>query len=492
MESFAGSTSELLRQAIAAAQGGQRERAQSLLMRVLELDERNVQAWLWLSGVVKQEEDRITALENVLALDPSNQAAVQGLEQLRRQRVQHLLQQGIESAQKGWVKEANQYLRRVVELDERNVTAWLWLSSVVGNLDEMEVCLQNVLAIDPDNAAAQRGLEQVQQQKSEHAPKFVEATAAAPSIGATDILEALPGDDLTKKDVPPTPSNEYGCPYCGKPTDPEDERCPSCRGNLWVRFRQQEHRSTWFWVALTMQIFTTAWYFLTLFLLLAALIILLEFEYGIEFRNPLAIMRVYFGATSGIPPDIVQKILQTIPRALFFSLLLPVGFSAAVLVGLLFRWRPAYFAFLANALYTVVIAFATTLNKYGPGGLIMGTGLFFPILSLVAAFQMRDDFFMEKRRILLRTDPDISGGLGYLVRGREYARLKMWALAAVHLERATGQMPHEVEGCIWLALSYIETDRYDSAKWALDQARRINTNDPRIADVAKALEKRQG
>src|SRR5215210_638691 len=70
---------DLLQQGIAAARAGQREQARALLMQVVEVDERNEQAWLWLAGVVDTPEDIRTCLQNVLDLNPANQQAQQGL-----------------------------------------------------------------------------------------------------------------------------------------------------------------------------------------------------------------------------------------------------------------------------------------------------------------------------------------------------------------------------------------------------------------------------
>src|SRR5215470_18269566 len=72
-------TEELLQQGIAAARTGRREEARALLVQVVEADERNVQAWLWLAGVVDDPEDMRTCLENVLDLNPGNGKAQQGL-----------------------------------------------------------------------------------------------------------------------------------------------------------------------------------------------------------------------------------------------------------------------------------------------------------------------------------------------------------------------------------------------------------------------------
>ncbi|MCG8346519.1 MAG: hypothetical protein MI924_01905 [Chloroflexales bacterium] len=61
---------------------GDKARAVELLMRVVQADENNAEAWLWLSGAVDDIEDQMIALENVMALDPGNEYARQGLEWL--------------------------------------------------------------------------------------------------------------------------------------------------------------------------------------------------------------------------------------------------------------------------------------------------------------------------------------------------------------------------------------------------------------------------
>ena len=63
-----------------------REQARELLLQVVEQDHTNVQAWLWLSTVVDDQNARYTCLSNVLALDPDNKQAKAGLAWLERQR----------------------------------------------------------------------------------------------------------------------------------------------------------------------------------------------------------------------------------------------------------------------------------------------------------------------------------------------------------------------------------------------------------------------
>ena len=72
-----------LRQGIAAAKAGNDEQARELLLKVVDVDEYNEQAWVWLSGVVGSDEDREICLENVLAINPDNHLAQAGLAYLR-------------------------------------------------------------------------------------------------------------------------------------------------------------------------------------------------------------------------------------------------------------------------------------------------------------------------------------------------------------------------------------------------------------------------
>jgi hypothetical protein len=72
-----------LNQAILAVKAGRKAEARRLLESVLDADERNEQAWLWLSGVLDDVEDRTICLENVLTINPDNQVARQGLAALR-------------------------------------------------------------------------------------------------------------------------------------------------------------------------------------------------------------------------------------------------------------------------------------------------------------------------------------------------------------------------------------------------------------------------
>jgi hypothetical protein len=67
-----------LEQAISAARSGDRQAARRLLAGILRRDPRNAGAWLWMSGVVDDDAQRIECLQRALTLDPENRAAPAG------------------------------------------------------------------------------------------------------------------------------------------------------------------------------------------------------------------------------------------------------------------------------------------------------------------------------------------------------------------------------------------------------------------------------
>lgn len=69
----------MVREGINAYKAGRREEARALLLKATELDQYNEQAWLWLSGLMDTPDDQRTCLENVLAINPNNERARQGL-----------------------------------------------------------------------------------------------------------------------------------------------------------------------------------------------------------------------------------------------------------------------------------------------------------------------------------------------------------------------------------------------------------------------------
>jgi len=114
--------------------------------------------------------------------------------------IAELLHQGIAAAKAGQNERARDLLLQVIDQDDSNEQAWLWLSSVVESLDDRRLCLQNVVAINPDNVYAQAGLRQL---KAAVASPLVEESVAPPLVEGQDL-------DLESTPLSPHPSPPMG------------------------------------------------------------------------------------------------------------------------------------------------------------------------------------------------------------------------------------------------------------------------------------------
>lgn len=73
-----------LQEGISAARAGQKARAYQLLTRATQDPSSAEHAWLWLSGVIEREDERLFCLDNVLRLNPNNDPAKRGATMLRQ------------------------------------------------------------------------------------------------------------------------------------------------------------------------------------------------------------------------------------------------------------------------------------------------------------------------------------------------------------------------------------------------------------------------
>lgn len=74
---------QLTQDGISALKSGDKERAQQLFIAALQEDGDDLQAWLWLSGAVESDSDRLECLEQVLRIDPLHALATKGVAQLK-------------------------------------------------------------------------------------------------------------------------------------------------------------------------------------------------------------------------------------------------------------------------------------------------------------------------------------------------------------------------------------------------------------------------
>src|SRR5260221_12726872 len=124
---------------------------------------------------------------------------------MANEQAKQILQQGIAAARAGQQAEARQLLQEAVKRDPQSEAAWLWLSSVAKDDKERIFCLKQLLAINPQNENAIKGLRQLgigadgqplpaQRQASTSAPA---STPAQPSAAATAGIPVVDDQRLT-------------------------------------------------------------------------------------------------------------------------------------------------------------------------------------------------------------------------------------------------------------------------------------------------------
>jgi hypothetical protein len=69
------------------------------------------------------------------------------------------LEDAIQNIRMGNHDQGRQILESLLDQDENNENIWLWMSTVVDGDEDREICLENVLALDPNNVLAKNGLE---------------------------------------------------------------------------------------------------------------------------------------------------------------------------------------------------------------------------------------------------------------------------------------------------------------------------------------------
>lgn len=142
--------------------------------------------------------------------------------------VKGMVDSAVAALKAGKKSEARTTLTQAVDLDPKNEQAWLYLSALVPSLEEQEICLENVLTINPGNDRAKKALDIVldKQGKPPRSAAPPPAPAPPPPAPAADSgwdsvnsgsggggwgdIDVANWDDLvssvTPSDPPPTPS----------------------------------------------------------------------------------------------------------------------------------------------------------------------------------------------------------------------------------------------------------------------------------------------
>jgi tetratricopeptide (TPR) repeat protein len=468
-----------------------------------------------------------------------------GAADLQAGQVDEWLREGIAAIKAGQDERARELLIRVVACDEGNAQAWLWLSGVAESLEDRKVCLENVIEIDPDNAAAHKGLawveQQVQQQMDQPTSSLpsssqeVSPFTVSPEEASVDLAPMLEPPVLERTRTPVTLAaalleedfasqrsvldlEPEAAPVVADPEPPaeiQDLSPISSNAAVLGDLVSGEQSAEPVVFPSTRDEFSNEY---------ACPYCAAVTEHDdkrcgacgkdlwVKFRkyeersswlwvlvafqafNTLALLMlpfaIYFGGPEllellGASSKVETLLSSGVLTVIALLAALPGLFSCAVLAGLYFRWRVVYWLFLAEALIEVIgsiLAMAFVHPLTGIPGFISA------MARTVLVFQIGGDFEWNRRRILLRTDRGLKSSVEYLMRADFYTKQKMWAMAVVHIRAAQGLLPDRLDCHTALAVAYIRLKRYDLAERALFHAKQLAPGDPRLAELETLLD----
>jgi len=191
-ESDAAKSNEALIEGIKAAQSGDRESARTALLCAAKLDAKNENAWLWLASISEYPEELMAFLENVLAINPQNERALQWMAGTKALLSKTFVQRGADAAEADRKMYAEDCFKKALDYDAGNTAAMLWLASLTNDHDDRVTFLRRVLSIDPENPAAKNALESIRSEEEGSAFTLIKSAALRGDIeGALSDLSAF-------------------------------------------------------------------------------------------------------------------------------------------------------------------------------------------------------------------------------------------------------------------------------------------------------------
>ena len=394
--------------------------------------------------------------------------------------IDRLLREGIAAARAGQKERARQLLLQVIAVNEEVEAAWLWLSGVVEDPQEQQICLENVLALNPDNKAAQAGLRWLREQgligpvepeppPPPPAPVAIEPEPPPPPPTPAAAEPPWPRPPRpVRKPVLTVEIDPFGCPYCGGSVSSEGLRCDHCRRPVALRSRRRTGGALdpgWPAVAFVL-LGAASWtegYLVSQSAQMSRLPAWLT-QTAVRFLIGPALF-----SANGLPGDLVQ-----FANVVTLSDYILGGLCVAAALGLALRWRGVYFAsFLLVGLLAISSGAGLLAQIIGWLPAILRLGLIALALRWLA--DSAPAFEWETREYNADLDPDLRTDLDYYNRGLRYQEMGMWAKAAAHWQVAARLGPGKVQYPIALAHAYVEMG-YPAA--ALAEAEKALTQAP--------------
>lgn len=354
---------------------------------------------------------------------------------------QHWLKAGIAAVRQGDRAQGRTLLLKVVEADEHNEPAWLWLSAALDDPADQLAALENALTLNPNNSAGQAKAQALRQQLGRPTappPGAPRPTPAAPAPRPADAPHpaALPEPPPRIIDSPPVPgvapaydaldNDPDQCLYCGKLVEMDELTCPFCKRQLTSDFYWNNQGFLWTVLlagGLNLQSALVQTSVIGLVFMAAHGLMAVE---GLTWFNRLP----YFATLVPLKPWLAQADLLL---AIFVTRLL----MWSIVIGLF------YFNRRAAAPMTAVVVTLADLAWAGLGYYLKYASLALALLNglpaaLILGLSVNALLGRATAQVRLRTVLDSTAHIPseYYRHGQKYAAEGKWALAALHWQKA--------------------------------------------------------
>jgi tetratricopeptide (TPR) repeat protein len=146
--------------------------AREIFLQIVETDPQNEIAWMWLTGLLDDLDDRIYACPKVLELNPGHIPARKYLDGLlgerqvileqKKARAEELLSRARTFLEARKPSEALALARSLTKEYEGSLEAWGLIAKLTPEMDEQMQAIQKVLALNPQDVRAQQELRRMQ------------------------------------------------------------------------------------------------------------------------------------------------------------------------------------------------------------------------------------------------------------------------------------------------------------------------------------------
>ncbi|MEO7539693.1 MAG: response regulator, partial [Pyrinomonadaceae bacterium] len=160
----------LVQRAVNAHDDGSGDLAFQCLDNAIDLDPNCEMAWFWKASLSDDDEKKVGYLEHVLRINTKNAEAEAALTTIHNSRFEALMDRACQAAVAGDLGRSVELVDQGLQQRPESVDAWMLRSHLSTDLDEKIVCLEQVLKLQPDDAAAcssHKFLTQIKQPKED-------------------------------------------------------------------------------------------------------------------------------------------------------------------------------------------------------------------------------------------------------------------------------------------------------------------------------------